>query len=95
MLPQTVKVLGHTYSVVTRDQYIAESSGGTGQVNNYVNRIWIDSSLAPSTQNEVLIHEIIEAINYRCELNMEHRTICVLGEVLHQVLRDNRLRFDD
>lgn len=41
----------------------------------------------------ILLHEILEAINYRLELGLEHSKLCILSEVLHQVLRDNKLSF--
>ena len=88
-IPDTVKILGHIYRVQLTDNYIAKSGGNTGQCNNYLNVISIGKELPDSGQMEVLLHEILEAINYRLELGLEHHKLCVLGEVLNQVLGDN------
>ena len=91
MIPKKIKILGHQYSVISDDAYIVNSGGNTGKSNSYTNQIYVCGSLPESAQSEVLIHEIIEAINYRLELNLEHPAICALGEVLNQVLQDNRI----
>ncbi len=91
MVPKKIKILGHEYKIVIDEHYIADSGGNTGQCNNYVNEIRICGTLPESAQHEVMMHEIIEALNYRLELNLEHHKICALGEVLTQVLLDNNL----
>jgi hypothetical protein len=75
------------------DLYAVKTGGESGQSNNYLNTITIGRELASSTQFENLLHEIIEAIDFRLELNLEHHKICVLSEALYQVLKDNKLRF--
>ena len=92
-IPTIIKILGHDYQVELTDNYIAKSGGNTGQCNNYLNIISIGKELPKSSQLEVLLHEVLEAINYRLELELEHPKLCVLGEVLHQVLRDNGMSF--
>lgn len=84
-----IKILGHEYILRQKDAYIVESGGNTGQCNNYLQVITIANELPLSGQHEVLIHEVIEALNYRLELGLEHHKIAVLGEALHQVIWDN------
>lgn len=91
MIPKKIKILGHEYKVILNDDYITESGGNTGRCNSYTNEIYICGKLPESAQHEVLMHEIIEALNYRLELDLEHHKICALGEVLTQVLLDNDL----
>ncbi|WP_196600522.1 hypothetical protein [Pectinatus frisingensis] len=91
MIPTKIKILGHEYHIIFDNDYIEKSGGNTGQCNNYRNEIHICSKLPESSQNEILIHEIIEALDYRLELNLEHHKICALGESLNQVLCDNGL----
>ena len=91
MQNKKIKILTHDYQVNIQDDYIIESDGETGKCNNYTNTITIAGGLAESSQKEILLHEILEALNYRLELGLEHRTICVLGETLNQVLSDNQL----
>jgi len=93
MFPDKVKILGHEYKILPEENYVVQSGGETGEVNNYLNVIRIGKELTPSGQMEILLHEILEAINYRLELNLDHPKLCILSEVLHQVLRDNRLSF--
>ena len=88
MIPKSVKIFGHEYNVVIDPDYIQESGGSMGRCNNYTNTITISGGLPISSMNEVLIHEIIEAIDYRLELNLDHHTICVLGESLNQVINN-------
>lgn len=88
---KTIKILGHVYNIVIQNDYIVESDGDTGKCNNYNNTIYIAGELPDSAQRDVLLHEIIEAINYRLELKLEHHQICALGEVLNQVISDNDL----
>lgn len=95
MFLNTVKILGHEYKVILKENYIAESGGNTGQCNNYTNTITIAGCLPESGRNEVLIHEVLEAVNYRLELGLEHHKLCVLGEVLYQVLKDNKICFSE
>jgi len=92
---KSVKILGHEYKINILDKYIAQSGGNTGQCNNYLNEINIAGDLPQSGKNEVLLHEVLEAINYRLELRLEHHKLCVLGEVLHQVLSDNKMDFSN
>jgi hypothetical protein len=91
MLPQKVKILGHEYEIQLKNNYTIESGGNTGQCNNYSHIITVGAELPESSQTEILLHEILEVIDYRLQLGLEHPKICVLGEVLHQVLKDNRL----
>lgn len=93
MLPEKVKILGHEYRVEQVEGYLAKTGGNTGQSNNYLNVITIGRELAESTKHEILLHEIIEAVDSRLELNLEHSKICALSEALYQVLKDNPLRF--
>lgn len=91
MILKKIKILGHIYEVILENDFITETGGNTGRCNNYTNQIHICSKLPESAQHEVLIHEIIEALNYRLELDLEHHKICALGEVLNQILLDNEL----
>ena len=41
-------------------------------------------------ENKVLLHEIIEAINFDYELKLEHQKITILESTLYQVIIDNQ-----
>ena len=85
-----LKILGHEYTI---DRETSGLLGNPSECNYFYNLIKIASDLPDSTQSEVLLHEIIEAICNRCEVEIEHRVITIISENLHQVLRDNRLKF--
>lgn len=91
MVSDKIKILGHEYKIILDSNYIEKSGGNTGKCNNYRNEIYICSKLPESSQHEILIHEIIEALDYRLELNLEHYKICALGEALNQISKDNHL----
>lgn len=71
------------------DNFIVDSGGQTAKCNSYMNQIQIHSGQPESAQKECLLHEIIETLNSRLELGLEHHQICVLGETLNQVLSEN------
>jgi hypothetical protein len=88
---KTITILSHKYSIIldptmTRD---AQNGGGKCSSNNLV--ITIDPTLPISNQREILLHEIIEAINYRIQLHLDHDKLSALSEMLAHVLLDNRL----
>lgn len=91
-LPNYLKIGGMTYSVSV-DNTLAASRRLFGELRPVTQEIVIASGLTEAQQSETLLHEIIEAINNHCELNLEHNQIQVLGFVLHQVLKENGLRF--
>lgn len=70
MIPKKIKILGHEYKVILNDDYITESGGNTRPYNSYTNKIHICGKLPESAQHEVLMHEIIEALNYQIKLEV-------------------------
>lgn len=81
-----LKILGHIYKVEVKTLQFTEGAQGFHYKN--VPLLQVDSMLAKTLQEEVLLHEIIEAINYRLELKLEHTQITPLSEGLYQVLSD-------
>ena len=57
--------------------------------------IRIDDCTTETKREESLLHEVLEAINIHCELGLEHNVIQTLAFQLHQVLKDNNLRFGE
>jgi hypothetical protein len=62
-----------------------------GSFSNWLGMIDIacDSDLHPQARQEVLLHEIVEAINHYHEYKLSHNVISSLSENLFQVLNDN------
>jgi len=50
---------------------------------------------APHRIYETLVHEMIEAINFKYELNLEHPQIKTLGVALHQGLCSGKFGFGE
>lgn len=86
----TIKILGHEYTIERSPMGLI---GNPGECNYFYNLIRIANDMPETTQTEVLLHEIIEAICNRCEVEVEHRVITIISEGLHQVLRENKLKF--
>lgn len=51
----------------------------------------VNASMPPSRQEEGILHEIFEAINYHLEVELEHNKLCAISEVLYMIIRDNKL----
>jgi len=85
-IPKQVKINGHYYSVNIGDL----DSEELGFCKPSENCISINTrKQARSQQEETLLHEIIEAINFNNELKLEHPQITALSTTLYQVLKDN------
>ena len=87
-IPKKVKIGGYIYdcmlvSNLTRDSdTLGRSCGNTL-------RIEIDDSIPHENKVSTLLHEILEQINFRYELCLEHKQITILESTLYQVIKDN------
>ena len=87
-----VKVLGHDYKILMVDLNETDQFGTMNQ-NTLIIRL--NKNKAQSQINETLLHEIIEALNHDLEIGLEHRQISAIEAGLYQVLKDNKLHFDE
>lgn len=78
---------------VEQKSNLASNRDRFGEFSFIEQKITIDESLPQDKKEETLLHEIIEALNGYYSLNLEHRTISVLGFGLYQVLKENKLSF--
>ncbi len=80
-----IRILGIDYPVTYVDM-----CGNVGQCHNLETKIVIDTA-QNSEQHQpcVLLHEIIEALDYRLELKLDHNVLTSLESGLYQVFRDN------
>lgn len=92
-IPEKVKIGGHIYAVDLVSPNEVEGNNGVTWLK--LQKILIDKDVPKDRQDSVLIHEIIEVINNDYELELPHRTIQCLEEVLHQVIKDNPSVFGD
>ncbi len=91
-LPATIKIGGHIYRVSTSNTMARDSDAYGSSCGNAL-EIIIDTTVPEQNQQSALLHEILEQINYRYELGLEHWQITILESALYQVLRDNNLNF--
>jgi len=92
MIPDKVKIEGHTYTV--NFAKVLLNDGVKGQSCN--NGLWItiDPALPKQNQESTFLHELGEQI---CDLNditLEHQTLTTIFRVLYQVLKDNKITFE-
>ena len=96
LIPDKVKIGGHIYTI--KLNFICRTDDGQvccGLHKGAQELIEINPGYPLGTQESTLLHEIIEAINWAGEIGMEHRQISALEEGLYQVLKDNKLHFDE
>ena len=93
-IPNKIKVGGHTITVEFADTKTIDDSGA---YNNFHNNIRILKEKGAPEDNiaEILLHEIIEAIKCKNNLELDHTVLTVLSESLFQVMRDNKLNFSN
>ena len=93
-IPESIKIAGLDWKVVL-DEHMGAEDKCFGQMRPVRQEIAIIAHAAEQRQEETLLHEIIEAIKDHCCLELDHQTLSTLSAQLHQVLKDNRLKFFD
>lgn len=83
---ESVRVCSQTYKVCVEEPWIEDQYGGCDTKGG---RIWIAEGLSVERQEQVLVHEIVEALNFELDLELEHHTITLLEMGLYGVLKDN------
>ena len=95
VIPRTIKVGPHVYSVVRKT--VEEMPDALGNTDFDANEIRIRKSLRGSKQAEVLLHELLHATTYPSftgvyegeEKLMTEELVNAVAPVLLQVLKDN------
>lgn len=84
-LPKSISIGGHTLKVL-RKRGLLDDHDAYGMFDGVDLTITIDESLTNTMAWETLWHEVIEAINFFSEAEMEHKSIQVFGLLLHQTI---------
>lgn len=92
-IPDKINICGQIISVVIDDKLLSHHSD-IGQYHKIRNEITIDSNINQDTKESVFIHEIVEAICFMNDIELEHQTISTISNQLYQVLSDNNLLRD-
>jgi len=92
-IPDTVKIIGHDYKI-SYDPHLFrdESTGGGTSCANGLSIVLACDSLE-SNMAEIFLHEIIEQIKYRLQIELDHDDLSALSEGLFAVIRNNNLDF--
>ena len=87
---KNIKILGHTYEVIVDDCHSREDK--RAYINFLSHEIHVDRRLQLSAQQECLLHEVLEGINYHLSLNLSHDgQIVPLSEAQYLVFRESGL----
>lgn len=85
-IPETVRIGAQTYRVLIDEPWIEDQYGGCDTRHQ---RIWLSDQTGPERQAQTLIHEVIEALNFELDLELEHHQITLLEHGIYQVIVDN------
>jgi hypothetical protein len=87
-IPKEVKIGGHIYSCGLKEN-LSRDESRHGQSCGNALEIEIDASIPHENKESALIHEVLEQINYRYELRLEHSKITILETALYALIKDN------
>lgn len=86
---EKIKIGGINYKLKQMDNY-ARDFGMMGSHCGNSSEIIIDKGLAECRKYKTIIHEILEAINFEYELDLDHNKITTLETSLYAVIKDNK-----
>ena len=92
-IPKELKIGGHIFKVDLIDRFKENLTDEAGSCCVSTCRIIINNKeeVVKSYQEEVFIHEIIEAILEMNDIEVEHNVLSTLSQGLYQVFQDNGL----
>lgn len=93
IIPNKIKIGGFDVEVKLKEDLVVDRHHG-GEYSPRELCIYLDPSLK-KRHEEILLHEIIEALCDAYCLEIEHSCILALGRGLYQVLKDNDIRFGE
>jgi hypothetical protein len=94
-IPRTLKIGAKKMKVVVTksDNILDALQIGSWDGNRYIIELDNFSDAPIERLEECFLHEIIEAINGLYEMKLAHWKINAMGEILYQVIKDNKLDF--
>jgi len=84
-LPKSIAIGGHKLKI-QRKKYLLTEQSAYGIFDSVNLTITIDDNLPDTLAWETLWHEVVEAINFFSEADIEHKSIQVFGLLLHQAV---------
>jgi hypothetical protein len=98
MIPDKIKIGGIVYTVRQDKNETLEQAGNDACIRYLPQEIWMRDYLGPDYKTQCLCHEIthgiFDAIG-RSDLRADEVLVSAFGNMLHQVLKDNKLIFGD
>lgn len=92
-IPGEIKVGGHRIKISLADANAIDSEGTYDyQFRNIRIR---GGDYSESTLAETLLHEILECIKHLYQLDLSHKDLTAISEVLFGIIRVNNLDFSD
>jgi hypothetical protein len=93
-IPSKIKVLGKTVTVkLVHPTEIDTTADWDSEWYTIRIKNLDDPKYPEEKKEEGFLHEIIEAINDLCDLNINHYPLTTLSECLYQVMKDNKINF--
>jgi len=84
IIPKSIQIGGHTISIEFVEGLVSyQEAYGIFDATNL--RILIDKDTKKSVQIETFWHEVVEALNFFTEANLDHDKIQTFGVLLHQI----------
>ena len=83
-IPASIQIGGHTIKIEYQSGLVAYQEA-YGVFDPTQLRILIDKDLSSSVKLETFWHEVVEALNFFAEAEMDHSKIQIFGVLLHQV----------
>ncbi len=83
-IPNQIEIGGHVIKIEMRSGLVSYNQA-YGMFDPTELKILIDADIKHSIQIETFWHEVVEALNFFCEANMDHSKIQTFGFLLHQV----------
>jgi len=96
-IPENIKVGGMTYNIVFTEEPCETNQEADGIVVFNKQVIRLKSNMAPEYTEAVLIHELIHIITKHAAVDFGDNDESIteaMAHVLHQILKDNDIRFD-
>lgn len=78
---------------ITEVEGLASNHNALGRQCGNMAAIEIDINIPEKVKRKVLFHEILEAINYEFELNLEHEKITILESSILGCIKQNKEAF--
>ncbi len=92
-IPKVLKIGGCNWEVINSDVVYENECLGLCDPNKL--EIILEEKLIPEQKKLVFVHEIVEAIMSLCEIEIEHKDITNISNMLHQIIVDNKEIFSD